>query len=144
MDNILREATKDYLRKDQLQFRPGDRIAIDVKVVEGNRTRVQTFEGDVIAMSGSGINRTFTVRKISEGVGVERRLFTPGYPVVCAAGEEDISIPPDHPSQPVCGRPERYPGALPIGAYRGNSVDELPIDGGPGLDRFGITLHSVR
>ena len=72
MDNILREATKDYLRKDQLQFRPGDRIAIDVKVVEGNRTRVQTFEGDVIAMSGSGINRTFTVRKISEGVGVER------------------------------------------------------------------------
>lgn len=72
MDNVLREVTKEYLRKDQLQFRPGDRIAIDVKVVEGNRTRIQTFEGDVIAMSGSGINRTFTVRKISEGVGVER------------------------------------------------------------------------
>lgn len=72
MDNVLREATEEYMRKDQLQFRPGDRIAIDVKVVEGNRTRIQTFEGDVIAMSGSGINRTFTVRKVSEGVGVER------------------------------------------------------------------------
>lgn len=72
MDNVLREATKEYLCKDHVQFQPGDRIAIDVKVVEGNRTRIQTFEGDVIAMSGSGINRTFTVRKISEGVGVER------------------------------------------------------------------------
>jgi large subunit ribosomal protein L19 len=72
MDNVLQEVTKEDLRKDQSQFRPGDRISIDVKVVEGSRTRTQTFEGDVIAMSGSGINRTFTVRKISEGVGVER------------------------------------------------------------------------
>jgi large subunit ribosomal protein L19 len=45
---------------------------VEVKVVEGSRSRIQTFEGDVIAMSGSGINKTFTVRKISEGIGVER------------------------------------------------------------------------
>ncbi|MFB0517143.1 MAG: 50S ribosomal protein L19 [Candidatus Neomarinimicrobiota bacterium] len=72
MDRVLHEVTKEYLRSDQPQFRAGDRVAVDVRVVEGNRTRIQTFEGDVIAMSGSGINRTFTVRKISAGIGVER------------------------------------------------------------------------
>ncbi len=72
MDKVLHEATKDYLRDSQPPFRAGDRVSVDVRVVEGNRTRVQTFEGDVIAMSGSGINRTFTVRKISGGIGVER------------------------------------------------------------------------
>ena len=72
MDKVLHDATKEYLQTGRPQFRPGDRVAVDVKVVEGDRTRVQTFEGDVIAMSGSGVNRTFTVRKISDGVGVER------------------------------------------------------------------------
>ena len=72
MDKILHEVTKEYVRDNLPRFRPGDRVAVDVRVVEGDRTRVQTFEGDVIAMSGSGVNRTFTVRKISGGVGVER------------------------------------------------------------------------
>jgi len=72
MDKVLHEVTKEYLRDNQPRFRPGDRVAVDVRVVEGDRTRVQTFEGDVIAMSGSGVNRTFTVRKISGGIGVER------------------------------------------------------------------------
>jgi len=72
MDKVLQEVTKEYLRDNQPRFRPGDRVAVEVRVVEGNRTRVQTFEGDVIAMSGSGVNRTFTVRKISGGIGVER------------------------------------------------------------------------
>ena len=72
VDKVLHDATSEYLRTDLPQFAPGDRIAVDVRVVEGNRTRVQTFECDVIAMSGAGINRTFTVRKISDGIGVER------------------------------------------------------------------------
>ncbi len=72
MDKVLHEVTKEYLRDNQPRFRPGDRVAVDVRVVEGDRSRVQTFEGDVIAMSGSGVNRTFTVRKISGGIGVER------------------------------------------------------------------------
>ena len=72
MDKVLHEVTKEYLRDNQPRFRPGDHVAVEVRVVEGNRTRVQTFEGDVIAMSGSGVNRTFTVRKISGGIGVER------------------------------------------------------------------------
>lgn len=72
MDKVLHDATQEYIREDQPPFRPGDRVAVDVRVVEGNRTRIQTFEGNVIAMSGSGVNRTFTVRKSSEGIGVER------------------------------------------------------------------------
>lgn len=60
-------------------FRPGDTVKVHVKVVEGNKTRVQVFQGVVVGRSGSGINETFTVRKVSYGVGVERifPLHTP-------------------------------------------------------------------
>ena len=60
------------LRSDVPEFRPGDTLKVNVKVVEGNRSRVQAFQGVVIARQGSGIRETFTVRKISFGVGVER------------------------------------------------------------------------
>jgi large subunit ribosomal protein L19 len=63
---------KRQLRSDVPDFRPGDRLKVHVKVVEGTRSRVQVFEGDVIARQGSGIRETFTVRKDSFGVGVER------------------------------------------------------------------------
>ncbi len=63
----------ENLRDDVPDFRPGDTIRVHVKVIEGNRSRIQVFEGDVIARSGSGIRETFTVRKISfNAVGVER------------------------------------------------------------------------
>ena len=60
------------LRDDVPDFRPGDTVKVNVKVVEGNRSRVQAFQGVVIARQGSGVRETFTVRKISFGVGVER------------------------------------------------------------------------
>ncbi len=63
----------DNLRDDVPDFRAGDTVRVHVKVTEGNRSRIQVFEGDVIARSGSGIRETFTVRKISfNAVGVER------------------------------------------------------------------------
>lgn len=67
------------LRSDVPEFRAGDTVKVHVKVVEGNKTRVQVFQGIVIARSGSGVSETFTVRKISYGVGVERTfpLHTP-------------------------------------------------------------------
>jgi len=67
------------LKSDIPAFRAGDTLKVHVKVVEGNKTRVQVFQGVVIARSGSGINETFTVRKVSYGVGVERifPLHTP-------------------------------------------------------------------
>ena len=60
------------LRTDLPDFGPGDTVKVHVRVVEGNRERVQVFQGVVIRLQGSGIGRTFTVRKVSFGVGVER------------------------------------------------------------------------
>ncbi|GGB97943.1 50S ribosomal protein L19 [Cellulomonas carbonis] len=60
------------LRSDIPSFRPGDTVKVNVKVVEGNRSRIQAFQGVVIGRHGGGIRETFTVRKISFGVGVER------------------------------------------------------------------------
>ncbi len=72
MHKIIEEITKDQLRNDLPAFRPGDTVRVHVKVVEGTRERIQLFEGVVIKRRGGGISETFTVRKISYGVGVER------------------------------------------------------------------------
>ncbi|WP_342559267.1 50S ribosomal protein L19 [Metasolibacillus sp. FSL K6-0083] len=72
MTNIIAEITKDQLRSDLPSFRPGDTVKVHVKVVEGTRERIQLFEGVVIKRRGGGVSETFTVRKISYGVGVER------------------------------------------------------------------------
>ena len=61
-----------YLRTDLPEFGPGDEVKVHVKVVEGNKERVQIFQGNVVAISGSGISESYTVRKLSYGVGVER------------------------------------------------------------------------
>jgi large subunit ribosomal protein L19 len=63
---------KPFLRRDLPTFRPGDTVKVHVRVVEGNRERVQVFQGVVIRRSGGGLRETFTVRKVSFGVGVER------------------------------------------------------------------------
>ncbi len=72
MTNVLNEIVNDSLRHDVPAFRGGDTINVHVKVVEGSRSRVQQFQGVVIRVHGSGVGRTFTVRKVSFGVGVER------------------------------------------------------------------------
>ena len=69
---LIKEITKEYLRDDIPEFRPGDTVRVNVKIKEGNRERIQAFEGLVIKRRGSGISETFTVRKISYGIGVER------------------------------------------------------------------------
>ncbi|MGO4887803.1 50S ribosomal protein L19 [Anaerobacillus sp. MEB173] len=72
MNNIIREITKEQLKTDLPTFRPGDTVRVHVKVVEGTRERIQVFEGVVIKRRGTGVSETFTARKISYGVGVER------------------------------------------------------------------------
>lgn len=69
---LIDQVTKSQLRTDLPDFRPGDTIRVHAKVVEGNRERIQIFEGVVIKRRGSGISATYTVRKISSGAGVER------------------------------------------------------------------------
>lgn len=69
---LIAEITKEYLKTNLPEFRPGDTIRVHVKIVEGERHRIQVFEGLVIKRRGGGVSETFTVRKISYGVGVER------------------------------------------------------------------------
>ncbi|OZM58580.1 50S ribosomal protein L19 [Lottiidibacillus patelloidae] len=72
MQKLLQDITQEQIRTDLPTFRPGDTVRVHVKVVEGTRERIQVFEGVVIKRRGGGISETFTVRKISYGVGVER------------------------------------------------------------------------
>jgi large subunit ribosomal protein L19 len=79
--NKLTAVESAHVRADVPDFRPGDTVKVHVRVVEGNRERVQVFEGVVIARDGGGLNETFTVRKISFGVGVER-VFPVHAPII--------------------------------------------------------------
>ncbi|MCR5690107.1 MAG: 50S ribosomal protein L19 [Clostridiales bacterium] len=72
MSDIIRELEKEQLRTDLPKLEIGDTVRVFVKVVEGDRERLQNFEGIVIKMQGGGIRKTFTVRRISSGIGVER------------------------------------------------------------------------
>ncbi|HEY7704992.1 MAG TPA: 50S ribosomal protein L19 [Acidimicrobiia bacterium] len=79
--NKLNAVESAHVRTDLPDFRPGDTVKVHVRVVEGNRERVQVFEGVVIARDGGGLSETFTVRKISFGVGVER-VFPVHAPII--------------------------------------------------------------
>ena len=70
--HLISEITHDYLKTDLPDFRPGDNVKVSVKIKEGTRERIQIFEGLVMKRQGSGVSETFTVRKVSYGVGVER------------------------------------------------------------------------
>jgi large subunit ribosomal protein L19 len=72
MSNVIADLGSAVKRDDVPDFRAGDTVKVHVKVVEGTRSRVQVFQGVVIRIHGSGVGRTFTVRKVSFGVGVER------------------------------------------------------------------------
>ena len=70
--DLIKLVEKDYLKADLPDFKAGDKVTVHYKIKEGNKERVQLFQGDVIQRRNSGLNATFTVRKISNGVGVER------------------------------------------------------------------------
>lgn len=70
--DLLRSITQDYLKSDIPAFNVGDTVKVHIKIKEGNRERVQVFEGFVLKKQNGGISETFTVRKISSGVGVEK------------------------------------------------------------------------
>ena len=72
MQDLIKSIEQDYYKTDLPNFGPGDTVKVYVKVIEGTRERIQMFEGVVIKERGTGLSKTFTVRRISYGVGVER------------------------------------------------------------------------
>jgi large subunit ribosomal protein L19 len=76
MSNIIQQLEKERMTRKLPDFKPGDTVVVQVKVIEGDRERVQAYEGVVIARSNRGLNSSFTVRKISHGEGVERVFQT--------------------------------------------------------------------
>jgi large subunit ribosomal protein L19 len=72
MADLIKMVEQDYMKKEIPPFRPGDTVKVHVKVVEGSRERTQVFEGAVIRRRGTGLGETFTVRRVTYGVGVER------------------------------------------------------------------------
>ena len=72
---VLDKLVNKYIKTDLPEFKAGDRVKVEIRISEENKERIQTFEGIVIKIQGSGINKTFTVRKISFNVGVERTFL---------------------------------------------------------------------
>jgi len=70
--NLVNEITASQLRKDLPAFSSGDTVKVSVRIIEGNKSRIQNFQGVVISRRGGGVSETFTVRKMSSGIGVER------------------------------------------------------------------------
>jgi len=81
MSNIIKQLEAEQMKKDVPAYSPGDTVVVQVKVTEGDKSRLQAFEGVVIAIKNRGINSAFTVRKISNGIGVER-VFQTHSPIV--------------------------------------------------------------
>ena len=79
--NLIKQIEDNHLKDDLPEINSGDSVKVNVKVSEGNRERIQTFEGVVISINGTGLSRTITVRKLSFGVGVER-IFPIHAPIV--------------------------------------------------------------
>jgi len=75
MLELVKQVEADYLREDAPELESGDTARVHLKVVEGTRERLQVFEGIVIRLHGQGVNRSFTVRRVTHGVGVERTFL---------------------------------------------------------------------
>lgn len=71
-NNLVNEITSSQLRTDLPEFKSGDEIKVSVRIIENNKQRIQNFQGVVIARRGGGVSETFTIRKMSSGIGVER------------------------------------------------------------------------
>jgi len=75
MDDALKQLAEEQMKTEVPELRPGDTVRVSVRVVEGNRERLQNFEGTILRVRGGGLDSSFTVRRISSGVGVERTFL---------------------------------------------------------------------
>ena len=120
---------RPYLRDDLPDFRPGDTVKVHVRVVEGERERVQVFEGIVIRRSGSQLSETFTVRKISFGVGVERTfpVHSPMIAKIEVATRATCAGPSSTTSAPGSARRRRSKRSARRRPIRGRSPGHRPV-----------------
>ena len=101
MSNIIQELEAEQMGKTLPDFSPGDTVVVQVKVVEGQRERLQAFEGVCIAKRNRGLNSSFTVRKISHGEGVER-VFQSYSPICCRGHRSSVAVTSARPSFTTC------------------------------------------
>jgi len=92
MSNIIEQLEAEQMNREVPEFGPGDTVVVQVKVKEGNRERLQAYEGVVIAKSNRGLNSSFTVRKISHGEGVERvfQTYSPSIDTISVKRRGDV------------------------------------------------------
>lgn len=92
MNPIIENLEKQYLDKELPELNPGDTVKVFVRIIEGNKERTQAFEGTIIKKRGSGVNKTITVRKIFQGVGVERvfAIFSPRVEKIAVLKRGDV------------------------------------------------------
>ncbi len=95
MNDVLKTLASEQQKAEVPEIRPGDTVAVSVRVVEGNRERLQKFEGTVLRMRNGGLDEQITVRRIASGVGVERTFLVHSPRVSCASASA---------SRPPCGR----------------------------------------
>ena len=92
MNPIIKNLESEYTTRELPEINTGDTVRVSVKIVEGNKERLQAYEGTVIAQHGSGINKTITVRKVFQGVGVERvfLVFSPRIDKITVQRKGDV------------------------------------------------------
>jgi len=93
MNPIIKNLESEYTTRELPEINTGDTVRVSVKIVEGNKERLQAYEGTVIAQHGSGINKTITVRKVFQGVGVERvfLVYSPRIDKITVQRKGDVS-----------------------------------------------------
>jgi len=130
MHTAIAELEQAQLRTDVPDFRPGDTLKVHVKVTEGNRSRIQVFQGVVIRRQGGGLRETFTVRKVSYGVGVERTfpVHSPSIDKIEAVTRGRVRRPSSTTCATCAARPR---GSRSAGRLRppADRADELIADG---------------
>ena len=126
----IAQIEKAFMRDDIPQFGPGDTVRVHVKIKEGDKERIQVFQGDVISRKGGGTGETFTVRKISGGIGVERvfPLHSPNLAKVERVRIGDVRRSKLYYLRGLKGKSARIKEVLTGGKKENNNVAEAPVE----------------
>jgi len=133
MHALIREITQDLLKKQVPDFRPGDTIRVSVRIVEGDKERVQKFEGVCIARHGSAMDETFTVRRVSYGIGMERifPLHSPRVESIEVIRQGRVRRAKLYYLRELTGKKARLSETRRKRFAKGHLLDVMPVSAGP-------------